>query len=452
MSSSLNTSQTKSTPAAPVPLQQLTARPFGETEIEDQGNADIQTQLSHAALFGHGLSTTQPIQRHGEPDKNVVQRDILRDNSEKPNAYEFEFGTEISQSFARLAQKLTRSGEINDESLCVLRKYALRRKGTINDHERLFMAGLLESSNVEKLQAISIKRGASIIFPLTSISPSRVEYIINFDRESAPENATEEDIVKNSLPFRKQANKLIAFMQQHGISNKAVLSAMLSAASDSSAGDKVIAGTAYAVASQAGHPLSSDIQQGNIKIDALNPSSFSKLPSNPSRNTVALYAHTAHPNGMKGDTIYLKTSFDIDNLRHRSFIIHELEHAQQDKSDSEGKGMSRPQAELDAFRSQARYILEQLSNQGEKDFKRGVNQLKITKNWIRLFGIEAQNDPEQYRNILEKILKSKDFNYAMTTPVKDLNDRLLEEISEKYQMNSDATVIFDGLTGESLAR
>ena len=77
MSSSINTSQTKSSTVAPAPLQSLTARPFGdtETETEDHGTADLQTQLSHAALFGHGLSAAQPIQRQGEPDTELDEEE-----------------------------------------------------------------------------------------------------------------------------------------------------------------------------------------------------------------------------------------------------------------------------------------------------------------------------------------------------------------------------------------
>ncbi|MEM6253777.1 MAG: DUF4157 domain-containing protein [Cyanobacteria bacterium P01_D01_bin.156] len=130
MASSLNTSQTKSSSIASAPLQQLTVRPFGdtETETEDQGTADLQTQLSHAALFGHALSAPQPIQRQGETDTDLDEED------ESPVQAKLTIGQpndKYEQEADQVAAKVMRmpEGELEEEDNTLQAKPNIQAKG-----------------------------------------------------------------------------------------------------------------------------------------------------------------------------------------------------------------------------------------------------------------------------------------------------------------------------------
>src|SRR5712691_2435657 len=60
----------------------------------------------------------------------------------------------------------------------------------------------------------------------------------------------------------------------------------------------------------------------------------------------------------KGDTIYVPEGLSIDNVAHRSQVSHELNHAADDARSTQP--WIRSEVELDAYRAQAAYLLDQI--------------------------------------------------------------------------------------------
>jgi hypothetical protein len=61
---------------------------------------------------------------------------------------------------------------------------------------------------------------------------------------------------------------------------------------------------------------------------------------------------------MQADTLYIRRGTSIDNPMDRSYIVHEATHATQDASQMTGTHLD---AEVDAYRVQARYMFAQLN-------------------------------------------------------------------------------------------
>lgn len=422
----------------------------------------------------------------------TLRRDFVRDALGNLVSYEFRVGNEIRQPFVELAKRLAGDGAISDDDLRQLRQHALDRRGTLDDHERMFMAGLLEPANVAILRRTPISATASITFPFASISTARLQHISDLDRAALPagvttplregatairelrfgdafnriaeaETAASTAITAQAGVFRLQATALIAFAQSNGVPLSDVLRAMLAAASDNSVGDKLLAGITYAVAAAVSHPLANDLRGGQIKVDALVPAAFARLPGI-AANIAAFYVTAAQGSGLKGDTIYLKTSIDITNLNDRSAIIHELEHAQQDKAASPTARPSFPaknQLELGGYRAQGRYILNQIERQPAADRARSATQVITPINSLVLGGIllEGQTDAARYRPLLELVFGAAPAPFHKTPAevgrllalaAATIETALLSDIDTGYGLAPGATGVVEGLAGESI--
>jgi hypothetical protein len=308
-----------------------------------------------------------------------------------------------------------------------------------------------------------------------------MQHIVDLDRETVPESVTDplteslealrglrlgeamrhlaesqaaasEEIMSNAGSFRPQARRLIAYAQNNNILLAAVLRAMLAAASDNTAGDKVLAGTGYAIAAGGGSPMAGDLLSGNVKVDVLIPRAFARLPGLTGDET-AIYVSAAQASGLKGDTVYLQTSININNLRDRSAVIHELRHAADDKAaPAAGRPQfpAKEQLELNAYRTQARYILEQMVSQTPDERRRSAAQVTSPTQSI-LFGalvLEGQTNPARYRSILEFIFGAASAPFRrtpaqvggmMALPSATIETAVLKDIRTGY-----------GLAGESL--
>src|SRR4051812_42737331 len=260
---------------------------------------------------------------------------------------EFVVGDEISAALVQRA-KLAVKGDVKS-SIGSLRKDALGEggaiagDGTITDDERMFLAGLLEPENAALVAAMSTRAGSTVTFGVWSIRAHMAE-VVDFGRATVDPVVTKELAAAQHawLPllsphtraardaaikqihaltgpgWRRQADAEIAMS---GLLAGETLTAMVAAASDSTPGDMVMAGAVYAVAAWANHPLADDIKAGRIKVD--------QLPGPARHDAIAHYR--AFGLGEKGDTIYVHRDLDVTNLAHRLVIIHELEHALDDR-------------------------------------------------------------------------------------------------------------------------
>src|SRR5271156_2103207 len=133
---------------------------------------------------------------------------------------------------------------------------------------------------------------------------------------------------------------------------------MLAAASDSTTPDRVAAAMVFATADAAGLSIAGYVRAGHVKADAVVPSVFARIPG--AAGLRAFYVPVAQEKtGLKGDTIYLPTTFDITDLADRSLLVHELTHAQDDRSAAGGIHLNpTDQLEVDAYRAQGRYLLK----------------------------------------------------------------------------------------------
>jgi hypothetical protein len=322
----------------------------------------------------------------------LIQRDFINDAGGNPISYEFRVGMELEPAFVGLARRLTRDGLVTDDDLRQLRSHALSRRGTLNDHERMFMAGLLDPTNVATFNGTGY--GQNFQFPTSSITRARRDHVNNLDRAlpqpvqqeindltaafgrgdvigffkemNEVEAASARAILSGAGSFHSQARSLLTFIVANRISAANTLTAMIQGASDNSRGDRVLAGIVYAIGSHAGNASANRVAKGEIKVDALLPNALARVPGF-TGNEEAAYVTAAQVGGAKGDTMYVKTDLDIENTFHRSVVIHELQHAQDDAASSATGPITfsiKNQLEARAYRSQARYIYNQLNSQG----------------------------------------------------------------------------------------
>jgi hypothetical protein len=87
--------------------------------------------------------------------------------------------------------------------------------------------------------------------------------------------------------------------------------------------DRAVSAAAYVLARREGLPEAADLLAGRIKVDAV-PSTY--LP----HNWHAMYA--AEGGTTKGDTVYLPSMLDVSTLEGQASIIHELQHAADDRA------------------------------------------------------------------------------------------------------------------------
>ena len=438
-------------------------------------------------LLAHEL--THVVQQTGTTGIPYLQKAMINDALGNPVAYEFRIGTELDAAFVSVARTLTADMTVTDVDLRSMRREALRRRGTLNDHERMFMAGLLDAANVATFNGTAV--GADFRFPSNSITRARLDHVVDLDR-SIPrnveresqdvldaltrgdlagmvrENAELERVATQAIrhlagSFANQANTLIGFINANNIPAGLTVRAMVSAASDNSSGDRVLAGIVYAIASQARHPFTSDLQQGNIKVDALIPAALAALPGFTGHEDAA-YVTVAQEGGAKGDTMYVKTDLDPNNVYHRSVVVHELRHAQEDAGSSATGRLAFPirnQIEARAYRSQATFIYAQLNtlpvaqqSAAAAQIASGVNGAVVVALVLEgktntavnqpLFTLINNHIPAAQRLTGVQITGA----FALSIPV--LETRLLSIINTLYGLsNTDAGVI-DGLAGESI--
>jgi hypothetical protein len=310
---------------------------------------------------------------------------------------EFIVGGDISVKFAMKAKQLAARGLTSAEEL-ELHALALKGDDTVSDAERLFIVALADPANAKRVAEAKLNEETDVVklaFPRDAATRARVRHVADLRRPTPSsavtstrrellaaiptfdaakvsaavtkvERAAEEQIMRLTSSRRDSARKVLAFGRANGISADAILDAMINASSDSTEGDMVAAGAVFVIAAAAKHALTSAVRYGEIKVDER-----AKLKSGvEGLGAAALYRPAASdlrldhgPRLLKGDTMYLLSSFDVTHLSDRDTVIHELQHADDDrKAASSGPVVlaSKLDLELAGYVAGARYTLEEI--------------------------------------------------------------------------------------------
>lgn len=448
-----------------------------QTRHPGSGGPDAQSARRHPASAGPPWATTA-----------LVHRDVVNDpGTGDPVGFEFRVGVELRLDFMRLAQQLLGGGVLHTRGLGALRDDALAAHGTVDDHERMFMAGLTVAANATALAATRLAATAAVTFPLSTITPN-LPTVVNIGRESVPaavtapmtraraaltrmeirqalveltaaSTAASGEIIRHAGSFRATAQDVVDWATERRVSLTEVLEAMLAGASDSSAGDRVLAAMVFTITRAAGLPEAASVQSGRIKVDALIPSAFAALPG--AANMAAFYVTVSQASGVKGDTIYVPTTLDIYDLSDRSSIVHELTHARDDRG-AAGASVTftaKDQLEVRAYRAQGRYLLTELEATPSAQRPAILATLAGRVGALALWGmlIEALSDRAKFEPLVAGLAAATTPSVSAAAVAALLNRgaaaleaRLVGEINSAYALPAGQLAPVDGLAGESL--
>ena len=316
----------------------------------------------------------------------ALARDPVRDAAGTITAHRFDVGTHISAAVAAEAKRVAAAGAITTAQLTSIRTNTLAADSTIDDNERLFMAGLLDAANARTMAAASVSPGDRIEFPAASITPARraaaeaagraamppdvarlldqvaaaalaLDFTTAWARLADADRAAVAGIARLTGTFAPVAAGAVTVATGAGLGTAALLSGMLNAASDGTAGDLAMAAVVIAIAYSESHPLLGDLTTGRVRVDEVPAGS---MPGGAGH--LADYVTIGQGSGAKGDTIYLPSTFDIANAYHWSVVVHELQHAIDDKAGAGAtvQWLDRAQTELAAYRAQGRSLMAEL--------------------------------------------------------------------------------------------
>jgi|GEM_PF-5657817 len=267
----------------------------------------------------------------------------------------FTAGTEINVALAAEAYRRTASGPLTGDDLPPLRELALAADRTVDDNERMFIAALLDPANAAKLHTTNpggFGSGAGVTFDGATITSDNRDLVRDVGRDPGqgrtamqigkkPTGPGGQIIELAGTAFAATAQQVLALAKQDKLPVKQVYQAMLAAASDSTAGDRVLAGAAYVIARRAKLPVAADLLAGNIKVDEVPPASITGT---------AMYVTTSTLE-FKGDTIYLPTTFDVTSIAYQGLLVHELTHAAGDRAANSLTTVDGFRFELDGYRA-----------------------------------------------------------------------------------------------------
>jgi hypothetical protein len=381
----------------------------------------------------------------------------------------FTIGTEITAEFASAAWAATTRGALNDAGVQTLRDLALQEHGTIDDDERMFIAVLLDTRSAERLHFLFpsgfATRDEEIEFPVSWIPPQSRSKVRDFGRTSVPATPApsgrrrsaaaqlDDAIIAMAGAFSGSVRKTLALADQARIAHAQVHAAMLAAASDSTPGDRAMAGAVYVIAKRAGMSLADDLLAGRIKVDEVSPSYIGA-------GVAATYQTGGK--GRKGDTMYVPSDLDVEDLDQQGTVVHELTHAADDKAATSVTQGPADRMELGAFRAQARFYLRSLAAMGEP--ARGAALAKVAAHAgpVRIYTMlmEANVAPvEDYDDqlaIIEEInnaagaLGARAWRTAVDASNADLERLALPAIRRLERLRPGQMGQNEGLSGESI--
>lgn len=318
----------------------------------------------------------------------AIQREPVQDAAGTVTAHRFKVGKDVSAAVATAAKDAARDGVVDTADLVRIRTNALAGDHSVDDNERMFMAALLDAASARALRARSFGPGdPAIDFPAASITAERRAAVDEAGRAAMPtdvirslghaltalsgldlgamwahltdaERAAVTGLAQVTGPFAGTAGDALAVARRAGMPAVALLAGALAAASDGTPGDVALAAVVIAIAQAERHPLVADLLAGNVNVDEVPAAA---MPGGPDH--LADYVTVAQGIGAKGDTIYLSSSLNISNAYHWSIVIHELQHAVDDKAAGSDKvqWIDRARAELGGYRAQGASIMRRLA-------------------------------------------------------------------------------------------
>ena len=452
-------------------------------------SANDPAEVEAAAVAASMASRTGPVSVSSHPRAGcLVHRLTVSDAVGNPVGFSFTEGVELRLDFMRRAKPLAAAGALGSPELRTLREAALAFHGTVDDNERMFMAGLTDAGNAALLSAVPLVAGASVTFTLATITAAALARVADLERDPLPATVTaplgravtalvafdfgtavaehasadaaaERELLTRSGGFRRPAAAAIAYGRIQGVLVTGLLQAGLAAATDSSAGDIAAASAVYAVARAAGLPIAADVLAGRVKVDALTPAVYARMPG--AAGTAAVYVTAAQSNGLKGDTVYVPTSLDVTDLYDRSAVVHELTHAADDAAGAGAKVQfpAKQGLEANAYRRQGAYLLAELHATPAASRGAVIARLAGRAGVLAILGmsIEALVDRPRHEPLLVATAAAANppvpaakvaalLNLGAAT----LQARLLAAIRAAYTITATDPGVVDGLAGESL--
>lgn len=469
---------------------------FKDVRIHKGKEADSMSKEINAKAFTYGRDIYFK-EGHFQPDSKEGQKLIAhelvhtRQQSSKIHrapivhgstlgGWSFTVGDDLPKSFFNKAKKLSADGPLTSDEINQLRMHSIINRGTVTHAERLLMAALLD------INAIRIVQGTqnnTFNIPLNLITrdqrravrasgqsdiPEEIQILmaqnlwqsLNGDQEKIAQsmidlnNSTTKAILKEAATFKRKAAKVISFAKANNIFLPDVLRAMVNGASDNSNGDKYMAGLVYTVLAANGHAEASEILSGRLKVDALSDSAFSKKSK-----ASGLYNSRGHTDTAKGDTLYLRTSLDINNVSDRSLIIHEFTHFLQDLNKPPGNYPD-IDLELEAYQAQAQYVMDQIiaengANNKARMIKEVRGQLNLTfLQWAYI--LAANTNPPLYTSTATDILiqipghSQQTVNHLVSQSRADLVREMLKSFITSGKYNAGDSTNLDSIAGPSL--
>jgi hypothetical protein len=377
---------------------------------------------------------------------NAAVSGMIARQPRPPHEEPFELGKDISLPLAQQAKRLA-AKPIGDAELLQLHDTALENDESVSDDERLFMTALLEQQNRERLLKAKLRAGEklSLVLPLDAATQTSLHHVADLRRPTATAGDPKKQILAlagDDARRAARAKALVAYADAHKLDLRDVLAAMIAAASDSTPGDQVSAGTAYAVAAAVKHPAAAHLRSGRVKVD-----------ERPVKGAAAAYSPVAHE--VKGDTIDVPP-LDINNLHDRGIIIHELEHVLQDAAaPATGlpKFVHRDELEVGAYKAEGLYNLRQIAALPAGD-ERKTAALQVARTWdeLRRRGalLAAKADPSLAAVVREVNALAGNDKLA-PAELKELlgADASADESVIKQAVSGWPSMSLDGLRGES---
>jgi hypothetical protein len=254
--------------------------------------------------------------------------------------------------------------------------------------------------------------------------------------------------------FGATARQVIAIARHDRVKLERVYDAMIAAASDSTEGDRALAGAAYVIALRAKLSVASDLLNGRVKVDEVSP-----------RDIVGTAEYVSFGIGdRKGDTLYFSSQLNASSLLEQGLVVHELTHAATDRDHARVAGgppltqLNEQQNELEGYRAQGLYVLKALKAMAAKDQPAAITQLAAgANNWsILAMMLEDRAANYSYLTFIDQInrasahgLAPNDWAAAMSDTDPQLNARAIAAI-QSVPVYARPTTSVDGLAGESI--
>ena len=426
-------------------------------------------------LIAHELVHTrqQTAKIHRAPEFDAAGNPTLN--------YIFAVGSGITSGFWTKAKSLTSDGPLSKDEASELRLHAVVHRGTVTHSERLFMAALMNPAVVPVFQAATTNSITVAFTDITRANRERVrqsgqegmpddinyllaQYLWDLGTGSAEEVAetlsemdarATETLLNTVGSYKRQMAKVIAYANTNGIFLYNVLNAALNGASDNSDGDQYMAALSYTVLTAGGFNEASRILSGQLKIDAMSDSAYNSFQGASS----GAYTPVGNQDTTKGDTIYLRTSFQIDNVNHRALLVHEFTHFLQDLNQAASPGVTNaiPQ-EIAAYQAQAQYTMDQIlaaATPADRAsmIREAKNALSAYLQWAYI--MITKPDQATYKDTCVAVLtqipnvSEATINNALAMTDAQLTTNITNALTSSPLYSAGSQIFFDGNAGPS---